>query len=76
MAQQVAIGHRDTFGRMAYLSLADELSALPRFIEDEADEVFVAAARAVAPEGGVPWPPVGDVDIAVRQVRIAEGMAR
>jgi hypothetical protein len=29
------------------------------------------AARAFAREVGVPWPPVGDVDIAAQQVRIA-----
>lgn len=51
------------FGRHAYLSLADELSADPNFMDD-ADGAYVVAAHAYALALDLPWPPVPDVDIA------------
>lgn len=52
------------FGRHAWLSIADELSADPAFVSS-ADPGWVSAAESFARERGLPWPPPGDVDIAI-----------
>jgi hypothetical protein len=59
------------FGREAYLSLADELSADPGFLA-EADPTYVKAARAFASRLAIEWPPYPDIDIALDVIWRAE----
>lgn len=59
------------FEREAYLGLADELSAIPTFL-DEADETYVTAGETFALRLGLPWPPVADLDVALDLVGRAE----
>lgn len=60
-----------TFGRYAYLDIADELSGDERFLDD-VDPQWERAARRFAEDLGVSWPPVADIDQALEVVRAAE----
>jgi hypothetical protein len=58
-------------GREAYINLADELSAENATLLDF-DETCRDAALAFAAEYDLPWPPIGDVDIAIDLIERAE----
>ena len=58
-------------GKDAYFGLSDELSADDARLDDF-DPDFVHAALLFAEELGLPWPPVGDLDISVDLVERAE----
>ena len=63
----VAIVEQD-FGQQAWVNIADELSGDPRFLADAADPWYVEEAQRFAAAHGLPWPPPGDVDHALRMV--------
>lgn len=63
------------WGRVEYLSIADELSADPRFLEG-ADVDSIGRAMEFAHHLGLVFPPYPDVDVALAVVRAAEANIR